>query len=324
MPVQYSSVLQEHKAVRNSSGVFDVTHLGRFELTGSGAKPVVRRLLCNDILRVEPGRAQYTMMLNEAGGVIDDLLVWWWEEGMFWILPNAANHQRVMDAFARQRDCDVQDLQRSTVMIAVQGPDAPGIIEAVVGEKPGRLRLARDRFDGGEVHMAGTGYTGEPGGELCTDPENGHALVETLLAAGVTPCGLGARDTLRLEAGLPLWGEDLDETTTPLEAGLDFAVSLDHEFVGRDALLRQAEDGVTRLLTGFVLEERKIPRNGHEVRTRTGSGEVTSGNLSPMLEKGVGLAYISPPPDADAIDIEVEIRGKWIPGRITKPPFHKD
>lgn len=323
MPVQYTSVLEEHRAVRESAGFFDVTHLGRFQLTGLGGRDALRRLFCNDIDRIEAGRAQYTLMLNEAGGVIDDLIVWWWDAEKFWVLPNAANHARVMAAFAEAPDCTVEDLQPSTVMIAVQGPDAPGLIEQVVGSKPGRFRVAQAEYARGIVSMAGTGYTGEPGGELCTDPETGLVLVQELLRAGVAPCGLGSRDTLRLEAGLPLWGEDLDEETTPLEAGLRFAVSLDHDFVGAEVLREQAENGLPRRLTGFVLNERGIPRHGHPVRTVSGSGEVSSGNISPVLDKGIGMAYVSPPPSDDEQMIEVEIRNKWVPATITKPPFHK-
>ena len=323
MPVHYTSVLQEHRAVRESAGFFDITHLGRFELTGPGARSALRALLCNDIDLVEPGRAQYTMMLNESGGVIDDLIIWWWDDELFWVLPNAGNHARVMSAFAGQPDCVITDLRGTTVMIAIQGPDAPQILKDVLGEAPGRYRTGRVSFGGGTVSMAGTGYTGERGGEVSTDPETGLSLLRSLMEAGVTPCGLGARDTLRLEAGLALWGEDLDETTTPLEAGLGFAVSLDHDFVGRDVLVEQTENGVSRLLTGFILEERGIARHGHAVRTETGEGVVTSGNISPLLEVGVGLAYVSPPPDPGSGVLEVEIRGKWVAGRIAKPPFHK-
>lgn len=325
MPVQYDSVLNEHRAVRGSSGFFDVTHLGRFELTGKGAHSAVRSLLCNDIDRVDPGRCQYTMLLNEAGGVVDDLIVWWWDDEHFWVLPNAANHQRVMDAFARQPGCEVNDLQTTTVMIALQGPDAPGVFESVVGAAPGRFRNTTIEWEGGTVSMAGTGYTGEAGGEICTDPATGESLVRALVETGVTPCGLGSRDTLRLEAGLPLWGEDLDESTTPLEAGLRFAVDLDHEFIGKPKLVEQKEHGVPRLLTGFVLEERGIPRHGHHIRTDSGgTGTVTSGNMSPMLGKGIGMGYLSPAPLEPVGDLEVEIRDKWVPGYIVKPPFHKD
>jgi aminomethyltransferase len=324
MPVQYESVLAEHRSVRKSVGFFDVTHLGRFELSGPGAHDAIRQLLCNDVERIEPGRCQYTMILNDSGGIIDDMIVWWWEPDRFWVLPNAANQQRVMDTFAAQPGCSVTDLQMSTVLIALQGPDAKGVFEDILEAAPGRFRLTRTEWEGGEVSMAGTGYTGESGGEICTDPNTGVKLAEALVETGATACGLGARDTLRLEAGLALWGEDINETTTPYEAGMNFAVSLDHEFVGRPALLEQEERGVERRLTGFVLEDRGIPRHGHKVRTNGGGeGEVTSGNMSPMLGTGIGMAYVSPPPDLETDGIEVEIRERWVRGRLAKPPFHK-
>ncbi|MEA1903828.1 MAG: glycine cleavage system aminomethyltransferase GcvT [Actinomycetota bacterium] len=324
MPVQYDSVLAEHRAVRESAGLFDVSHLGRFELTGPGAHDALRRLLCNDIDRVEPGHCQYTMILNPNGGVIDDMIVWWWDDERSWVLPNAANQERVMGFFSSEPDCEVSDLQASTAMIALQGPDAPGVFEDVLGSKPGRFRCAEIEWDGASAFVAGTGYTGERGGEIVTDANTGVKLVEALVEAGVTPCGLGARDTLRLESGFALWGEDIDETTTPLEAGLGFAVSLDHEFVGKAKLVDQKANGVDKRLTGFILEERGIPRHGYRVRTSGGGeGRVTSGNMSPMLDQGVGMAYIAPPPDMASDSIDVEIRGRWVPGRLAKPPFHR-
>lgn len=194
------------------------------------------------------------------------------------------------------------------------------MIEDVAGLEAGRFRTISGDTPHGPVTMAGTGYTGEPGGEICADPATGRALMEALVEAGATPCGLGARDTLRLEAGLTLWGQDIDETTTPLEAGLDFAVSLGHEFTGREKLV--ADGALERRLAGFVLEDRGIPRQGYPARTvEGGTGEVTSGNISPMLGKGVGLAYLSPPADVGD-EIEVQIRDRWVPGRIERPPFH--
>jgi aminomethyltransferase len=324
MPVRYESVLSEHRTVRDSVGFFDVTHLGRFLLKGSGAHGALQKLLCNDIDRIEPGRSQYTMILNDKAGIVDDMIVWWWNAEEFWVLPNAANQRRVMDVFSGENGCEVEDLQMATVMIALQGPEAPQMFEDVIGATPGRFQLARSEWDGGKVSMAGTGYTGEAGGEIVTDPNTGVKLVEALIEAGATACGLGARDTLRLESGLALWGEDIDETTTPYEAGLDFAVSLDHEFVGRDVLVRQMETGVHRRLTGFILEDRGIPRHGFQIRTSGGSvGEVASGNMSPMLGTGIGMAYLSPPPPADDT-VDVEIRNRWVPGRLAKPPFHKN
>jgi aminomethyltransferase len=323
MPVRYESVLGEHKAVRRGAGIFDVTHLGRFALKGPGAPAAIGGLLCNDIGRVEPGGCQYTMMLDPDGGIVDDLIVWWREEGDYWPMPNAANHQRVMDSFSVRPGCEVVDLQSETVFLAVQGPDAPEMIEQVVGARPGRFRNFEVDSPHGPVSLAGTGYTGESGAELCVPPDTGESLMRAFVEAGAVPCGLGARDTLRLEAGLALWGEDIDETTTPLEAGLDFAVSLDHEFVGKEALTRQAEQGLDRRLAGFVLGGRGIPRRGYEVHSSGGaSGTVTSGNISPMLDTGIGLAYLSPPVEAgDAI--EVSIRERWVGGQVVDPPFHE-
>lgn len=322
MPVQYESVLAEHRAVRSAAGVFDVSHLGRFALHGAGAHAAIRRLMCNDIDRIEPGRCQYTMVLNETGGIVDDLIVWWREDGDYWVMPNAANHERVMALFSSEPGCDVDDLQGTSVFLAVQGPDAPDLIEKVVGTRPGRFRNVVTDSPHGLVSMAGTGYTGEAGAELCADADTGAGLLRTLVDAGARPCGLGARDTLRLEAGLPLWGEDIDETTTPLEAGLGFAVSMDHEFVGREQLAVQQENGVERRLAGFVLDGRGIPRHGYEIRTSGGGGgEVTSGNISPILDTGVGLAYLSPP-QGPGEKIELRVRDRWVPGRVATPPFH--
>lgn len=323
MPVQYESVLDEHRAVRERVGIFDVSHLGRFALGGPGAHAAIRRLLCNDIDRIEPGRCQYTMILNPDGGIVDDLIVWWREEGVYWPMPNAANHERVLATFADEPGCEVLDLRADSVFLAVQGPDAPAMIEQVVGARPGRFRNGQVESPHGPVTMAGTGYTGEAGAEICADPGTGAALTREFVDAGAIPCGLGARDTLRLEAGLPLWGEDIDETTTPLEAGLDFAVALDHEFVGRDPLIEERESGLERRLACFVLDGRGIPRHGYQVRAGGGGeGTVTSGNISPMLGIGVGMAYLSPPSD-EGQEIEVSIRNRWVPGRVSRPPFHE-
>jgi aminomethyltransferase len=322
MPVQYESVLAEHRAVRSEVGVFDVTHLGRFSLTGPGAQKTLSDRLCNDIDRISPGRCQYTMLLNERGGIVDDLIVWWCDDRTFWVMPNAANHEKVMGEFRSALDCEVDDLQEDTVFLAVQGPGAPEMIEAVVGTKPGRFRNTATDWRKSRLSMAGTGYTGEPGAELCVAAADSEDLMRAFLDAGATPCGLGARDTLRLEAGLPLWGEDIDETTTPLEAGLDFAVSLDNDFVGRDALVRQSESGLERKLAGLVLEDRGIPRHGYEVRAAGGGeGLVTSGNISPLLDCGVALAYMRPPAELGA-EVEVSIRDRWVAGRVVDPPFH--
>jgi aminomethyltransferase len=322
MPLQYRSVLAEHRAVREGAGVFDVSHLGRFELSGPGAVAALRRLLCNDVDRISPERCQYTLMLNERGGIIDDLILWWWEDTRFWVMPNAANHPRVMAAFSEEPGCSTDDLRERTVMMAVQGPEAPALLDRVIGESPRRMRTAVAEWGGAEISMAGTGYTGEPGAEICVEPAIGAHLFQALVEAGATPAGLGARDTLRLEAGLNLWGQDIDETTTPLEAGLDFAVAPGRDFVGADALARQGEKGLDRALVGFVLDDRGVPRHGHRMRTPSGSsGVVTSGNMSPTLGVGIGLGYLSPPSTNGAI--EIEVRDQWLKGRVETPPFHR-
>jgi aminomethyltransferase len=323
MPVQYDSVLAEHRAVRTEAGWFDVSHLGRFELSGPGSETALLELLCNDITAIAPGRTQYSLMLNETGGIVDDIVVWWWQLERYWVFPNAANHERVMAAFASEPGCEVRDLQLETVLVAVQGPEAPRVLEDLFGAAPGRFRTTDGRWGKGDVWLAGTGYTGERGGEIATDPDTGRAMAEALVETGVKPCGLGARDTLRLETGLPLWGSDIDESTTPFEAGLDFAVASGRTFRGSAALESRSLSAPVRRLVGFVLEDRGIPRHGYRVRTPGGEGEVTSGNLSPMLDRGIGLAYVAPPP-ALGESIEVEIRGRWVPGRVVEPPFHRE
>lgn len=322
MPVQYNSVLAEHKAVRGDAGVFDVTHLGRFELSGPGAHGALRSLLCNDIDRVEPRRCQYSMILNSKGGVIDDLIVWWLDEERFWVMPNAANQSRVMEAFSSQRGCQARDLQMSSAFLALQGPNAAARFEEVVGDAPRRFRNVDLEYRGEMLQVAGTGYTGESGVEICAPMGIAEHLIADLVEAGALLCGLGARDTLRLEAGFPLWGQDIDESTTPLEAGLGFAVSLDHDFPGSEVLQSQQSSGVDKRLTGFILSDRGIPRHGHPVRTgEGGEGKVTSGNHSPVLETGIGLAYVSPPVNPGT-SLEVEIRGRWLTGVTADPPLH--
>lgn len=320
MPVQYQSVLSEHAAVRDTVGIFDVSHLGRLDVSGSGATATLAGLFCNDARDFEPGRSHYTMLLNEAGGIVDDIVVWRWADEHYWVLPNAANSDTVATAIAdnRQGTVDVEDLRPTTAFFAVQGPAAPDLIAEVLGEAPRRFRTAV----AGSVRMAGTGYTGEPGGELCVPADAAGELWQLLTAAGAVPCGLGSRDTLRLEAGLPLWGEDIDESTTPIEAGLDFAVAWDHEFRGKEALALAVEEGPKRRLRGLVMDDRGIPRPGYRVRSGDAEGEVTSGNLSPGLNTGIALAYLSPPTQAEG-DAEVEIRGVWVAAHLATPPFHQ-
>ncbi|MGI9586310.1 MAG: glycine cleavage system aminomethyltransferase GcvT [Acidimicrobiia bacterium] len=321
MPVQYAGVLEEHGAVRSGTGVFDVSHLGRFEVTGPGAIDVVRSQLCNDIAKISPGRAQYTMALNEAGGIEDDIIVWYLDDDRFWVMPNGTNSDEIVARFieAAPDTVVISDIRSDTALLAVQGPGALELVDGVMGTSPGRFRVASADFAGTPIVMAGTGYTGERGAELRVPSSAAPDLWNALVAAGATPCGLGARDTLRLEMGYPLWGQDLDATTSPIEAGLQWVVGWDHEFVGKQALVEQ-RDNPEKALVAFTTEGRAIPRHGYSVSTATGGGLVTSGNFSPTLGHGIGLAYISPPPQGER-SLLVSIRGNDVEATIVDLPF---
>ncbi len=321
MPVQYRGVLDEHGAVRSAAGIFDVSHLGRFQVEGPGAVDLVRGQLCNDIARVGPGRAQYTMALNAHGGIEDDIIVWFLDDERLWVMPNGTNSDEIVERFrsAAPGGVTITDVRETTALFAVQGPTAPDILETVFGIAPGRFRVASTVHEGTAIALAGTGYTGERGGEVCVPAAAAAGVWDELVEAGAEPCGLGARDTLRLEMGYPLWGQDLDQDTTPLEAGLGWVVAWDHDFEGREALAASA-DRQAKALIAFTIEGRAIPRHGYPVRTSSGTGTVTSGNFSPTLGKGIGLAYVTPPP-TPSDTITVEIRGKEIPAQRVELPF---
>ncbi|NIA24683.1 MAG: glycine cleavage system aminomethyltransferase GcvT [Gammaproteobacteria bacterium] len=322
MPIQYDSVLSEHQVVRKAAGVFDVSHLGRFLVEGNGSTNLLRSLLCNDIINVDPGAAQYTMSLNEAGGVLDDIIVWRWSDERYWVIPNGANDDGIRARFraAAPSSVTIESIREDTVLVALQGPDSPRVFKEIFGLVPDHFRVTTGEFRGTPVQIAGTGYTGERGGEIAITRGAGVAMFHALLNAGAAPCGLGARDTLRLEMGYPLWGQDLDESTTPLEAGLRWVVKWDHEFVGKAALQRQMEQGLPKRQVAFVMDGRQIARHGYPMRAGASSGTVTSGNFSPVLGRGIGLGYLSPPAEPDAT-IEVQIRGKWVSAHRAKLPF---
>lgn len=332
MPIQYKGVLAEHGNVRSNAGVFDVSHLGRVEVAGAGSTELIRDLFCNDITRIEAGRAQYTMLLNRGGGVVDDIIVWRLGDERYIVMPNGVNIDDVRTALQTRAPGGVQVESRreDSVLLAVQGPNAPDVLEAVTGWRPRRFRVADVTFSSATFPAAGTGYTGEPGGELMAPTGIAEELMRALLAAGATPAGLGARDTLRLEMGYPLWGQDLDENTTPLEADLGWVVDWDHDFVGKRSLRRQKRSGVDRSHVAFVMKDNQIPRSGHRLRAGTSEGAVTSGNYSPSLEVGIGMGFVSPVPvfhrhsklEGDPEPpLEIEIRGVWVPVTLSSVPF---
>ncbi|GIX32957.1 MAG: aminomethyltransferase [Lysobacterales bacterium] len=331
MPLHYGSQIAEHHAVRREAGVFDVSHMGVVDLRGEDAESFLRRLLANDVARLrEPGRALYTTMLAEDGGILDDLIVYRLAPGRFRIVVNAATREKDLDWMRRQatgHDVTIA-LREDLAMIAVQGPKARERVASVLCERfdPERL-LALPRFAAIETDgwmIARTGYTGEDGFELILPAAESAALWRSLIAQGVTPAGLGARDTLRLEAGMLLYGQDMDETVSPLECGLAWTVVFDppdRDFIGRRALERQREEGLRRELAGVVLPSGGILRSGTPIETPLGPGLVTSGGFGPTVGCSIGLARV-PAGAGDALI--ARLRDRELPLRRVKPPFARE
>jgi aminomethyltransferase len=332
MPLQYRGVLDEHRACRRRAVVFDVSHLGSLLVTGSGAFATLQFGFTNDLDRIDPGRAQYTHLLDAGDAhVVDDLIVWWTAPGHFLVMPNASNTAPLVDALRDAAvshgggECDVDDVTAERVVLAVQGPAARALLEPVVGDaaRVGRFRVAPVTYAGGaKGWAAGTGYTGEDGVELHVPVEAATTVWRAILGAGIVAAGLGARDTLRLEAGLPLYGHELGEGITPLQAGLGWVVRFDKgDFRGRAALAAERERGISRRLRGLVVDGRQVPRQGCTVLHGDDSvGEVTSGNFSPTLERGIALAFV-PPDVGPGVALEIDIRGRRAPATVTELPF---
>jgi len=328
MPVNYGSQIEEHHAVRRDAGMFDVSHMNVVDLRGARTKEFLRHLLANDIGKLpEAGRAQYSCMLKDDGGVIDDLITYYVTDDWYRMVVNAATGEKDL-AWIRDQAApfDVAVKHRDELaMIAVQGPNAREKAASVMAPAISEAALALKRFAGaedGDWFVGRTGYTGEDGFEIMLPGEEAAAFWNRLQKTGVATCGLGARDTLRLEAGMNLYGADMDESTTPLESGLGWTVARDpaeRSFVGRDALEKQYRDGVKRKLVGLVLEDRAVLRGGQRVILGgEARGEVTSGSFSPTLGKSIGLARVP----ADTGDrVHVEVRGKELAARVVKPPF---
>ena len=288
MPVQYEGVIQEHRAVRTDAGVFDVSHMGELEVEGPRAHELLQGLLSNDLDRIEPGQAQYTLLTNERGGIIDDLIAYRLGEFRYLLVVNASNREADY-RWLKEREIsgsDVRDLSDECALLAVQGPKA---IEKLGLAPAPAFTFADAEIDGVEVMVNRTGYTGEDGCELMCDAEDAAALWDAVLARGIVPCGLGARDTLRLEVCYPLHGNDISPETDAISAGLGWACALGKEFTGVDEIRGIKERGPERKLVSFVMEEKAIPRQGMPIE---GGGEVTSGSHSPMLDVGIGMGYV--------------------------------
>ncbi len=334
MPVQYpTGITAEHKAVRESCGLFDVSHMGEFIIRGPQSVELVNHVTTNDVAALAVGQVQYSTILNERGTIEDDCLVYRGEHRLMMVV-NASNRFKdlaIVEREAARFDCTVEDVSDEMALLALQGPRAAELLQPHTDidlASIGYYHFAVGSFAGGtDIVISRTGYTGEDGFELYFRNPHATSAWNALTSSGeVTPAGLGCRDTLRLEMGMALYGNDLDDTVTPLEAGLGWLVKLKKgEFVGRDALVAQKEKGIPRKLVGFTTAERSFPRHGYPVFVNGApSGEVRSGTLSPSLGIPIGTAYVPTVSSSEGTEIEIEIRGKRIPGTVQKMPFYKN
>jgi aminomethyltransferase len=332
MPVQYQGVIEEHRAVRTAAGLFDVSHMGEVRVKGAGAEALLQRLTPNDVAKLAPGRAHYSGLLTERGTYVDDVLVYRLGGEDFLVVVNAANAGRDFEWIASRADGEAEVLDESEryALLALQGPQALEILAPLAAGDVAGLKyygFAQGEVDGARALISRTGYTGEDGFELYLAPEDAPRVWRRLVAAGAAPAGLGARDTLRLEAAMALYGHEIDETTTPYEAGLGWVVKLDKgEFLGRAALAAQKAQGVPRKLVGFEVRGRGIARQGHGVLSDgSGSavGAVTSGTWSPTFEKALGMAYVPPGMAAPGTPLTLDVRGKPVPAAVVELPFYR-
>jgi len=335
MPIQFSGITREHHAVRTGAGVFDISHMGNFRFKGQGVLNQLQTLVPSDLSRLQPGAAQYTVLLNPEAGIIDDLIFYYQGTGSngdeHWAaIVNAATKDKDKAwILSHLKDVEFRDVSDEKVLLAVQGPAAIAQLQPFVSADLRGVKafghLEAEIF-GQSAFLARTGYTGEDGFEVMLDAAPGKELWRSLLEAGATPCGLGARDTLRLEAAMCLYGQDIDDHTTPLEAGLGWLVHLDSkgDFIGRSVLEQQKQNGVPRKLVGLQMEGRNIARHGYPVVVAGNVvGEVTSGTMSPTLERAIALAYVPSEFAKVGQALEVEIRGKRHPAMVVKKPFYR-
>ena len=334
MPVQYpTGITAEHKAVREKAGVFDVSHMGEFIVRGPQAVEFVNFVTTNDVASLKPGQAQYSTILREDGTIVDDCLVYRSDNRVLMVV-NGSNVEKDfahISQYVGKFDVTLEDISDDIALLALQGPQAQRILQQHTDTDLSQIKYYEHQMGtvaGVErVYISRTGYTGEDGFELYFPAEHGPEMWNALTKSGeVTPAGLGSRDSLRLEMGMALYGNDIDDTTTPLEAGLSWLVKFKKgDFVGRDALLKQKEQGVPRKLVGFTTSERSFPRHGYPVFVNGApSGDVRSGTMSPTLGIPIGTAYVPPASASEGSTLEIEIRGKRIPATVVKMPFYKN
>jgi aminomethyltransferase len=319
MPVQYEGVIPEHLAVRRDCGVFDVSHMGELEVAGPEALDFLQGLLCNDLERIGPGRAQYTLLTNEQGGIIDDLIAYELSPERFLLIVNAANREpdvRRLKEHERE-GAEVRDVSDEYGLLAVQGPRA---MERLGLEHAAAFTFADGEIDGVPCLIARTGYTGEEGVELLVESARAGELWDAVLERGAKPCGLGARDTLRLEVCYPLHGNDIGPETDAVSAGLGWVCALDKDFAGAKALRETKERGPEQKLVAFVMEEKAIPRHGMVI---VEGGEVTSGSHSPLLDRGIGMGYVAAELSRPGTEVTIDVRGRERKARIVEKPIYR-
>jgi aminomethyltransferase len=319
MPVQYRGVIPEHKAVRADAGVFDVSHMGELEVEGPRAHEFLQSRLSNDLDRLEPGQAQYTLLTNESGGIIDDLIAYRLDSFRYLLIVNASNREHDFE-WLQEREIvgsDVRDVSDDYALLAVQGPRSLERLQ--LGEAPA-FTFAEGEIEGVTCMINRTGYTGETGVELLVPADDAPELWDRVVARGAEPCGLGARDTLRLEVCYPLHGNDIGPETDAISAGLGWVCELEKKFTGVEELRRVKAAGPQRRLTAFVMEEKAIPRQGMAIE---GGGEVTSGSHSPMLDRGIGMGYVPTELAQPDTELTIDVRGKPRRARVVKKPIYK-
>jgi aminomethyltransferase len=319
MPVQYEGVIQEHKAVRTDAGVFDVSHMGELEIEGPTARDLLQSMLSNDVDKLEPGDAQYTLLTNEQGGIIDDLILYRLDSHRYLIVANASNSDTVLRWLKEHelRGSDVRDVSDEYALLAVQGPNA---LDKLGLEHGKAFTWTMGEVDGVEVMINRTGYTGEEGVELACMADDAGRLWDAVVARGITPCGLGARDTLRLEVCYPLHGNDIGPQWDAISSGLGWACALETEFTGVETLRAVKERGPEQKLVPFKMTEKAIPRQHMPIE---GGGEVTSGTQSPMLEVGIGMGYVPAALAKAGTELVIDVRGKPRRAEVSKKPLYK-
>ena len=333
MPVQYSGVTEEHFAVREKAGMFDVSHMGQFFIEGPGSKELLQKVTTNNVDTLEDGKAQYSCLPNENGGIVDDLIVYKIADEKYFVVVNASNIDKDWNHISKYNTFGAKMTNASDDMslIAIQGPKATEILQKLTDTQLADIPYYNFTIGAvagvQDVIISNTGYTGSGGFEIYFKNENAvtlwGALTESGEEFGMIPCGLASRDTLRLEKGFCLYGNDIDDTTSPIEAGLGWITKFDKDFVSKEVFAKQKEEGITRKLVGFEMQEKAIPRHDYEVVDAEGNviGKVTSGTMSPMKKTGVGLAYVAKPHFKLGSDIFIRIRNKDIPAKVVKLPF---